>query len=123
MRPCSCSRIRWRHASWPALVAASHQDVRVGLAHGEIVAIRGDFDGLTVNLAARLVAAATPSTILASESLRDACGGRVRPRPGAGRTVARLPRRHHGLSGHGRAVLSRRGVTLGLAGPKEHPHA
>ena len=58
------------------LVAASPQDVRVGLAHGEIVAIRGDFYGPTVNLAARLVAAATPSTILASESLRDAVGGR-----------------------------------------------
>jgi adenylate cyclase len=59
------------------LVATSPQPVRVGLAHGEIVALHGDRYGPTVNLAARLVAVAAPGSIVVSESVRDAVGGAV----------------------------------------------
>jgi adenylate cyclase len=54
------------------IVTASEQPVRVGLAHGEIVALHGDCYGPTVNLAARLVATAGPGTVLVSESLHAA---------------------------------------------------
>jgi class 3 adenylate cyclase len=53
------------------LVDASPQPVRVGLAHGTVVALYGDYYGETVNLAARLVNAAEPSTVTASASVRD----------------------------------------------------
>jgi adenylate cyclase len=56
------------------LVEASAQPVRVGLAHGPVVGLYGDYYGDTVNLAARLVRAATPSTVLISETLRDRAG-------------------------------------------------
>jgi adenylate cyclase len=46
--------------------------VRVGLAHGETVAVHGDRYGPTVNLAARLVGVAEPGTIVVSESVRTA---------------------------------------------------
>ena len=55
-----------------SLIAASTQPVRVGLAHGEVVAFHGDFYGPTANLAARLVAAAPPGTIVVDESLAAA---------------------------------------------------
>jgi len=45
--------------------------VRAGLAFGTVVAINGDYFGNPVNLAARLVAAATPEQILATSELRD----------------------------------------------------
>jgi class 3 adenylate cyclase len=51
------------------LVDASPSPVRVGLAFGTVVALSGDYYGETVNLAARLVDAAEPSTIVVSESV------------------------------------------------------
>jgi adenylate cyclase len=52
-----------------SLLAASTQPVRIGLAHGEVVAFHGDFYGPTANLAARLVAVARPGMIVVDESL------------------------------------------------------
>jgi adenylate cyclase len=46
--------------------------VRVGLAAGEMASVFGDLYGPDVNLAARLVGAADPSTALVSESVRAA---------------------------------------------------
>ena len=51
------------------LVAESSQPIRVGLARGDVVAMHGDYYGPTVNLAARLTAAAPPSTTVVSESV------------------------------------------------------
>jgi class 3 adenylate cyclase len=45
--------------------------VRAGLGYGEILAINGDYFGNPVNLAARLVAAATPGQILAASELHE----------------------------------------------------
>jgi class 3 adenylate cyclase len=45
--------------------------VRAGLAYGQVLAINGDYFGNTVNLAARLVAAAAPGQILATSAVRD----------------------------------------------------
>ena len=64
-----------------ALVAASPQAVRVGLAHGEIVAFHGDRYGPTVNLAARLVSIAAPGSIVVSDAVRDEVGSRVELEP------------------------------------------
>jgi hypothetical protein len=55
-----------------SLVEASPHPVRVGLAHGPVVELSGDYYGETVNLAARLVRSATPSTLLVSQTVRDA---------------------------------------------------
>jgi class 3 adenylate cyclase len=46
-------------------------EVRAGLGYGEILAISGDYFGNAVNLAARLVAAASPGQILAGPELRE----------------------------------------------------
>lgn len=46
--------------------------VRAGLAFGATLAMDGDYFGNTVNLAARLVAAAEPGQILATSDVRDA---------------------------------------------------
>jgi len=46
-------------------------DVRAGLAYGEVLAINGDYFGIPVNLAARLVAAAAPGQILAAAALHE----------------------------------------------------
>jgi adenylate cyclase len=46
--------------------------VRVGLAAGEMASVFGDLYGSDVNLAARLVGAADPSTAVVSESVRAA---------------------------------------------------
>jgi len=51
------------------LVAASPQPVRIGLAHGEVAALHGDYYGQTVNLAARLVAAAPTSGVLIAQEV------------------------------------------------------
>jgi adenylate cyclase len=48
--------------------------VRVGLASGEMVSVFGDFYGSSVNLAARLVAVAEPSTAVVSETARSGAG-------------------------------------------------
>ena len=45
--------------------------IRAGLGYGPIVAINGDYFGNAVNLAARLVAAAAPGQILASEEIYE----------------------------------------------------
>jgi class 3 adenylate cyclase len=45
--------------------------VRAGLGYGEILALNGDYFGNPVNLAARLVAAASPGQILAAEEVHD----------------------------------------------------
>lgn len=47
-------------------------DLRVGLAHGPVLAIANDYFGTTVNLASRLTGIARPGTILASDSVHDA---------------------------------------------------
>jgi class 3 adenylate cyclase len=46
--------------------------VRAGLGYGEILAINGDYFGNPVNLAARLVAAASPGQVLATQDVHDA---------------------------------------------------
>ena len=46
-------------------------EVRAGLGYGEILAISGDYFGNAVNLAARLVAAASPGQILAAAEVHD----------------------------------------------------
>lgn len=45
--------------------------VRAGLGYGEILALNGDYFGNAVNLAARLVAAASPGQILAAAEVRE----------------------------------------------------
>ncbi|SPM32081.1 adenylate/guanylate cyclase domain-containing protein, partial [Mycobacterium terramassiliense] len=45
--------------------------VRAGLGYGAVLAINGDYFGIPVNLAARLVGSAAPGQILASSELRD----------------------------------------------------
>jgi class 3 adenylate cyclase len=45
--------------------------VRAGLAWGSVLAINGDYFGTSVNLAARLVAAAAPGQILATSELHE----------------------------------------------------
>jgi class 3 adenylate cyclase len=49
----------------------AQMQVRAGLAYGTTLAIGGDYFGNTVNLAARLVAAAEPGQILATSAVRD----------------------------------------------------
>jgi len=56
------------------LVESSPYPVRVGLAHGAVVGLYGDYYGETVNLAARLVRATAPSTVLTSATVRDQVG-------------------------------------------------
>ncbi len=46
-------------------------DVRAGLAYGAVLAINGDYFGIPVNLAARLVASAAPRQILIAPELHD----------------------------------------------------
>ena len=46
--------------------------VRAGVATGEVLARDGDFSGAVVNLAARAVKIATPSTLYADRATRDA---------------------------------------------------
>lgn len=45
--------------------------IRAGLGYGSVLALGGDYWGTPVNLAARLVAAAAPGQILASNDVRD----------------------------------------------------
>jgi class 3 adenylate cyclase len=53
------------------LVERSPHPIRVGLAHGTVAALYGDYYGATVNLAARLVGVADASSVLVSESVRQ----------------------------------------------------
>ena len=53
------------------LIDSAPQPVRVGLAHGLVYALYGDYYGETVNLAARLVAAAEPSTVVVSATVPE----------------------------------------------------
>jgi class 3 adenylate cyclase len=55
-----------------AMVARSPQPVRAGLAFGPAVALHGDYYGPTVNLAARLVSVAPPSSVFVSEAVKEA---------------------------------------------------
>jgi len=48
--------------------------VRIGIAQGTVVSLYGDYYGATVNLAARLVNEADPSTLLVSEEVRAGGG-------------------------------------------------
>lgn len=57
------------------LVRASSSPVRVGLAFGDVVAMHGDYFGPTVNLAARLVTVAKPSTVVVSRSMPAPAAG------------------------------------------------
>lgn len=60
------------------LTATSPQPVRVGLDHGPVVALGGDYYGTTVNLAARLVAAAPPGKVAVSDAVGSAITDRAR---------------------------------------------
>lgn len=78
-------------------------DVRVGLAHGEVLALEGDYYGPVVNLASRIVNIALPGAVVISESVHEALAGdrryvfhplRVRSLKDIGRV--RLWRARHG---------------------------
>lgn len=49
--------------------APDRPDLRVGLAHGDVIERQGDVFGATVNLASRLVGFARPGTVLIDEGL------------------------------------------------------
>lgn len=49
--------------------------VRIGLAAGQVAALRGDFFGPAVHLAARIVAAAPPASVLVSGDVRTRAEG------------------------------------------------
>ena len=49
-------------------------DVRVGLAHGDVLALEGDFYGPVVNLASRIVNIAIPGAVVVSETIHQALG-------------------------------------------------
>jgi adenylate cyclase len=57
------------------LIGVLEQPVRIGMAHGTVVGLYGDYFGETVNLAARLVNLAEPSTTWVTESVRTGAGG------------------------------------------------
>jgi class 3 adenylate cyclase len=55
-----------RLARWPA---ALRTEIKIGLAHGDVVEVDGDFYGDAVNVASRLSDICGPSEILSSESV------------------------------------------------------
>jgi class 3 adenylate cyclase len=57
-----------------ACASARLPKLRVGVAFGDVIVRQGDFHGRTVNLAARLVAAAEPGTVLADAVLHTRLG-------------------------------------------------
>ena len=57
------------------LIDVSPSAVRVGIAFGDVVAMHGDYFGPTVNLAARLVSIAPPSTLVVSREIGDILQG------------------------------------------------
>jgi adenylate cyclase len=80
-------------------------ELRVGLAHGSVVAHRGDYFGTTVNLASRAVDAAHPASVLVSAEMRDRIKGDARFH-----TKAIAPRRLKGI-GTTRLWVLRRGAS------------
>ena len=52
------------------LIELSEHPVRIGMAHGTVVGLYGDYYGEIVNLSARIVKLADPSSLLVSESVR-----------------------------------------------------
>ncbi|MFL6055747.1 MAG: adenylate/guanylate cyclase domain-containing protein [Actinoallomurus sp.] len=54
-----------------AIRADGDTDVRVGMAYGLVLALRGDVFGTTVNLASRLTSIARPGTVLADARLAE----------------------------------------------------
>jgi adenylate cyclase len=58
-----------------ALSGTSLPEIHIGLARGEMVSVFGDLYGPDVNLAARLVAVAAPSTAVVSASVRESAPG------------------------------------------------
>ena len=54
---------------------------RIGLAAGPVVSHQGDYYGDVVNLAARLVKAAEPGTVLIAESLADRAAAELGAEP------------------------------------------
>jgi class 3 adenylate cyclase len=56
------------------LINSSERPMRIGMAHGTVVSLYGDYFGETVSLAARLVDQADPSTLLVSESVSHQVG-------------------------------------------------
>lgn len=53
----------------PLVLELLDEQVRIGVASGPVVSLRGDYYGSVVNLAARLAKAARPGTALVSESI------------------------------------------------------
>jgi adenylate cyclase len=62
---------------------ATLPELRVGLSAGSVVSAGGDFYGDVVNLAARLLTAAKPSTVVADEAVHS----RVAATAGAGHDI------------------------------------
>ena len=56
------------------LIELSEHPVRIGMAHGTVVGLYGDYYGEIVNLAARIVNLADPSTVWVSQGVRDQAG-------------------------------------------------
>lgn len=54
-----------------AFASEERPDLRVGMAHGDVIARQGDVFGPTVNLASRLVSFARPGAVLIDEGLAD----------------------------------------------------
>jgi class 3 adenylate cyclase len=57
------------------LISRSEHPVRVGMAYGTVVGLYGDYYGDIVNLAARLVTLAEPSTVVVTDAIRQAADG------------------------------------------------
>jgi class 3 adenylate cyclase len=57
------------------LIERSEHPVRVGMAYGTVVGLYGDYYGEIVNLAARLVTLAEPSTLVVTDAIRQTAGG------------------------------------------------
>jgi class 3 adenylate cyclase len=65
--------------------------IRVASTCGTVVASNGDYHGDVVNLAARLVAAADPGTVVATAEVVDAAGARASAEPLPTRVLKGFP--------------------------------
>jgi class 3 adenylate cyclase len=72
--------------------------VRIGINAGDVVEEHGDVLGTTVNLAARVTAAAEPNEILVTEVVADRLDGRFEVQDGGLREMKGLDRTAHVLS-------------------------